>query len=359
MGLGNTFTGDNASTSNNAQQIQPQQQKGNSGSGMIGGIISGIGDLILGDRNASRQWKREKEAAEIQLKNQKDLNQYNQDLQFEMWKKTNYSEQIRQMEQAGLSPGLIYGMSGGGGTTTGSTGGNASTPNAPTQQAIPTSMAIQTGMQMELLQAQKENIQADTAVKIADAKSKGADVPLKTSQEEEIRAKIPTYAKGIEKTDAEIEKIASDIGVNQQTLKNLIATENKTKSETNRIDTLTPLEAKLTKIQTTGQEIHNKLTYAQIGKTYQETAAIANEIKQKWETLKQNAEQIRINWKNQNTNEQNMEINRFKNNIEKFKAEIQANYPNVMNVMGKTIDDGIKALYDTLGADEVHQRKIK
>ena len=36
-----------------------------------------------------------------------------------MWKDTNYSAQMEELKKAGLNPGLLYGMSGGGATTIG------------------------------------------------------------------------------------------------------------------------------------------------------------------------------------------------------------------------------------------------
>lgn len=181
MGLGLKFTGDNASTANNQQQTQsvntPTQK--NNGSGIWGGLLSGITDIFMGERNANRQWKREKEASEIQLENQKNLNKFNQDLQYQMWEKTNYSEQVNQLEKAGLNAGLLYGMSGGGGTTTGQTGGGASAPNAPTQQNQPTGMAMQTGIQLAMMESQKNLIDAQTnKTNIEAAKTAGIDTDL-------------------------------------------------------------------------------------------------------------------------------------------------------------------------------------
>lgn len=175
MALGDTYTGNNGTTPT-SQEVQtisaPHTQ--NRGNGWIGGAITAISDLFMGDRNASRQWKKEKEAAQIQLQNQKDLNKFNQELQYSMWEKTNYPEQVRQLQKAGLSPALLYGQSGGGGTTTGSTGGNASAPQTAPRQTAPIAMAMQTGMQMELLKAQKENIEADTKNKEAQTINTGA-----------------------------------------------------------------------------------------------------------------------------------------------------------------------------------------
>ena len=39
----------------------------------------------------------------------KSLAQQNE-AQFDLWQKTNYSEQVKQLEKAGLNPGLLYGL---------------------------------------------------------------------------------------------------------------------------------------------------------------------------------------------------------------------------------------------------------
>ena len=49
----------------------------------------------------------------------KQSHQYNQ----EMWDYTNYKNQVKHLEAAGLNPALLYGQGGGGGAT--AAGGNA------------------------------------------------------------------------------------------------------------------------------------------------------------------------------------------------------------------------------------------
>lgn len=68
-----------------------------------------------------------------------------------MWQATNYPAQVDQMKKAGLNPGLQYGMSGGGGTTTGS--GTAPTPFAYNPVQI---------SEMALMDAQRAKLEAET-----------------------------------------------------------------------------------------------------------------------------------------------------------------------------------------------------
>ena len=96
-----------------------------------------------------------------------------------------------------------------------------------------------------------------------------------------------------------------------------------------------------------GIGIENILKEAQIGKTRTETNAIINEVKQKWE-------QIRQGWKN-------LDIAEKQNKINKFRATIDAQYPHVWNVAGRAIDDMITEITTLGGAlGERHQtKKIK
>ena len=53
-----------------------------------------------------------------QVEAQKQLTDYNMKKQLEMWEATGYEAQKKQVEKAGLNPGILYGGSGAGGQTT-------------------------------------------------------------------------------------------------------------------------------------------------------------------------------------------------------------------------------------------------
>lgn len=80
------------------------------------GLIGIAGGAIA----ANRQFKNEKKLMGLQAKYNKEQAKYTSDLQKDMWNYTNYENQIQHIKNAGLNPALLYGMSGGGGTTTGS-----------------------------------------------------------------------------------------------------------------------------------------------------------------------------------------------------------------------------------------------
>jgi len=115
--------------------------------------------MVGGGMNARKQYHRQKKLMGLQQQNQMMLNRQGHDLQMDMWNKTNYGAQVKHMEDAGLNPALMYGMSGGGGTTAGSQGGgSAASGQAQTQTAM--DMA-----NIGLIKAQIDNIKADTELK--------------------------------------------------------------------------------------------------------------------------------------------------------------------------------------------------
>ena len=93
--------------------------------GAIGGAAGGILGMIGQNKRARKQHNRQKELMGIQFGNQQELNKQGQKLQMQTWRDTGYGAQMEMMKEAGLNPGLMYGMSGGGGQTTGSQGGGS------------------------------------------------------------------------------------------------------------------------------------------------------------------------------------------------------------------------------------------
>lgn len=144
--------------------------------GFLGVLTAGINDR--------RQIKQQQQLNAMQIAGQKEMGLFNYDLQKKMWDATNYEAQRKHMEAAGLSTGLMYGMKGGGGATTGSTsGGGPSGASAPTGGGEIMS-GLGMGLQMALLKAQKENIEADTKNKLGDAANKplqGANIQASTN----------------------------------------------------------------------------------------------------------------------------------------------------------------------------------
>ena len=94
---------------------------------MIGAIM-GIGGALMGALNANsasnQSWQRQHQLMEIQAELNRKNAKFNTAQAKEMWNYTNFENQMKHIKEAGLSPGLIYGMGGQGGSTQGAGAAN-------------------------------------------------------------------------------------------------------------------------------------------------------------------------------------------------------------------------------------------
>lgn len=158
-------------------------------------ISGGIGQ-IYGKMDDRRQYKLQEKLQQLGISGEQQMVDYNYAKQLQMWKDTNYSAQMEQLEKAGLNPGLIYGMSGGGGTTTGHATGGTGQAQAG-RGAGAAGMGIHSIAELALLNAQKENIEADTKKKeVETTKTAGVDTKLTETQTQSL-------AQGIENAKAQ------------------------------------------------------------------------------------------------------------------------------------------------------------
>lgn len=156
----------------------PLAALGMQAAGQASGAAMGV---IAGSINDGRQYKQQKRLQDLQIQGQQQMTDYNMRKQMEMWQNTSYPAQVEMMKKAGLNPALMYGMGGGGGATTGNASGSVSGATAQQNPGELTGM-MGYGLQLQLLKAQKDNIEADTANKQADATLKGG------AQTDNIRA---------------------------------------------------------------------------------------------------------------------------------------------------------------------------
>lgn len=149
----------------------------------LGGPVIGAGmGLLLADYNDRRQYNQQAKLQHLQMQGSKEMTDYQLQKQLELWEKTGYGAQIQQMKKAGINPALMY-QSGGPGGSTSLAAGQVSGADAPRGGGEMMGL-MGMGMQYQLLKAQKENIQADTANK---------------------KAQNPNYSKEGKKIDAETE----------------------------------------------------------------------------------------------------------------------------------------------------------
>lgn len=137
---------------------------------MIGSImgLAGAAYGLAAKNNAQNtQYANQRSLMELQAKiNQQQAN-HNQKLAKEMWKYTSYPNQIKMMKEAGLSPGLIYGQGGAGGSTAGA--GQASGVGLPNDNSV----AI--GLQAQEMGLQLANIASQIKVNESLANKNDAD----------------------------------------------------------------------------------------------------------------------------------------------------------------------------------------
>ena len=179
-----------------------------SGGSLISGAIGMIGGAISDRRNYKNQLKLmeqqqqyNKELGEINQGYAKEMAAINQQYALqagkqshlynqEMWDYTNYENQVKHLEAAGLNPALLYGQGGGGGATAagGAVGNGQGTPGQAPSGGSPQAVKSQLiegagmGMQLGLMEAQKKAIEAKAAKDAADAeKTAGVDTQLAKS----------------------------------------------------------------------------------------------------------------------------------------------------------------------------------
>lgn len=139
--------------------------------GQLGMMAAGT---LLGnwqqDRNNEQQLAMQRTLNRDQMQNQMSLTDYNMQKQLELWQKTGYEAQVGQLEKAGLNPALLYGKGGGGGQTAQIAQGsvNAGQASRGNEGMQGMGLGLQMFEQIKLLEAQRKNIEADTANKIAE-----------------------------------------------------------------------------------------------------------------------------------------------------------------------------------------------
>lgn len=78
---------------------------GSVGAGVGGGVIGGLADMFMGDRNAKRDYRLNEQAADNAAERERKMWDYT-------WARTNTDSQIKQMRAQGLNVGLLYGSGG-------------------------------------------------------------------------------------------------------------------------------------------------------------------------------------------------------------------------------------------------------
>lgn len=258
---------------------------------------SGIGAIVgvMGDEwNRQQTNSANKASQNRQARLNEQMAQRNQQRNKELWDYTNYENQVAHMEGAGLNKALMYGGSGGGGTTaSGGAGAGVGMATATPVQGGQL-MAMQNMKEMALMQAQKENIEADTANKKAVAqKTSGVDTELAGE------------------------------------------TAGKTKAEKDFLETTMNDRQLQEQAKAVGEFLQNDVNKQ-------------NVITQKAQ-IEQKAEEIAQGWKNLDQKQQEL-------TIKAFEAELKAKYPSMDSVAGGQLNNLIQTLYNKIGIPQTQNR---
>lgn len=147
---------------------------------MLGPIAGAAAGMFMGDLNRRKQVQQQRELNEVNEESAKNMGRFNYEQSMRMLKETGPKFQVGQLKEAGMSVGNMYGGTGSGGAIQNSpvsmSPGNAEGASAGTGAMTQMGMlGTQVMAQTKLLDAQKENVEADTANKLANAPKTIAD----------------------------------------------------------------------------------------------------------------------------------------------------------------------------------------
>lgn len=211
----------------------------NAGGSIIGTGLNFLGGLI----SSNIQQNNTKELMGLQQQYNKEQAAYNQKLAKDMWTYTNYPNQVKQMDKAGLSPALLYGQAGaGGGSTAGA--GNAAGVSGGTGAAPNFGDLGSTFMAGALLKAQKENIEADTANKLSNVPVNQTTANLKKAETELTNAETEFKRVTTNNEKLKGKEIEKNISVLAQTWMKLVQETNKLNQEWKNLQTVGQINKK-------------------------------------------------------------------------------------------------------------------
>lgn len=203
MGLGATLAG--AATSGLAGAVTEGIGSIVSGGlGLLGGLFKRNNNGFKNQQKLMQQaWEYEKEGMGLQYNygQQAADAEYRRNLQ--MWKDTNFGAQRAEMEDAGLSVGLMYGN--GGGQAASTAGGDGMQPSGPKMNPVEAALQQQAmGLQLKQIEAQNRLANAEATKTIAEAnKIAGVDTKGQELQNkwQEIENRIQTSRESIEQSN--------------------------------------------------------------------------------------------------------------------------------------------------------------
>lgn len=275
------------------------------GSSIIGSTIGQVAGLAFAGADAKSQESTQQALNQEAEQMQEVELQQSENEQYDLWQKTNYPQQVQELNEAGLNPALLYAKGGPGGTT--GTSGFTSAAQAPStsigQTAAIAAGSQETAADIKLKNAQAANIDAQTPQEadLMQAQIANLTKDVENTQAKTNLIKVQTVLESIDaniKGDTQDDQIASiraSSGIAQQQFQ-IIA-------RNNSMDA-TLLNTKIDQANAVlvGTYLTNQLTQSNLQVNSAQIAQIANAIVQSRNTTA-------INRQNANTAQQNADTN--------------------------------------------------
>ena len=143
------------------------------GLGLLGGLFKKNENGLENQQKLMQQaWEYEKEGMGLQYNYGQQAADAEYQRNLDMWKATSYGAQTQEMEQAGLSKGLMYGN--GGGQAASTAGGDGMQPSGPKMNPVEAALQKQAmGLQLKQIEAQNKLANAQATKAMAEANKIG------------------------------------------------------------------------------------------------------------------------------------------------------------------------------------------
>lgn len=268
--------------------------------GAAAGLVGQAANWLSQGANDRRQVRQQGKLNDVNAKTAKEMADYNAEKQMDLWNKTGYGAQKKQMMDAGINPALMYGGTASGGSTNAiaaSTPGGGNAADAASTQMAGNKTAMDVA-QLALMGAQKENIEADTANKQAGAGKATAETGAVGANIEntEANTKLTDYKADIAKIEAEVagktqkEAIATIVSNSEKAIQEQMAQV----ADTNVKQQTQDERVKQIKAESMGAILRNAATKTGIQLDQAKINEITQTLQQKWEQLKIGREGLQV-----------------------------------------------------------------
>lgn len=249
-----------------------------SGSGNnVGGMMGAALGTVTGPLNSMMALSNAKQLSRHNMKNAMMMGEFNYNQEMKMWDEKNYTRQIEELKEAGMSPGVLMGKGGSGITNAGAPAQGNPTQGTP----IPGGMDPMTGAMMLTQMAKMD----------AETKKIEAETPNVAKTGENIDANTRKT-----KADAEYQEVAVEVAKDTKVDKSIqiqagareaVANAEKAEAEADVKGATVEEETGMVLTRWVGLQIENDAKLAGIKLTEEQTRKIPQELAQGWEELYQ------------------------------------------------------------------------